>query len=98
MTNGSRVGSSLQHPPRAQASGRISRAPPSLPGVRRVKGTGNISLTHTDGAGVGCVLPKQKLSTQRGMVLQHCFPPEGFLLVSSGMGKEARASRRRLVC
>lgn len=61
-------------------------------------GQESISLTRADRTGVGYVLPKQKLSVHRGMVLQHCFSPEGFLFVSSEMGKEARGSRRMLVC
>lgn len=83
----------MQHLPLAQASGRISRTPPSLSGIRRAEETGSISLTHTDGAAGECILPKQKFRSQRGMVLQHYFLPEGFLFVSSEMGKEAKRRR-----
>lgn len=98
MTTGSRLEGSLQHPPLAQASGRISRAPPSLPGIRKAEGTGSISLTHADGTREECILPKQKLRAQRGMVLQHFFLPEGFLFVSSEMGEEDKGRRRMVVC
>lgn len=93
MTTGSGVESSLQRPPLAQASGRISKAPPSLPGVRRA------SLSPVlIGLGWDASFPNRSFSGQRGMALQHCFSSEGFLSVSSEMGKEARGSRRMLVC